>query len=165
MTAVVTTPVVPPLRPHRTDQAVPLPATMRPYRALPLPSLVTERTTACVYGLAVLDARGRLADRAVITTLGWAAGLCVHIRAAGALLTVHADPNGSCAITSQGYLRVPALVRHQTGLCAGDRVLLAAEPDQHRLIVVPPAALDAFLTQQCSGLSGGESAWAPAQQS
>jgi hypothetical protein len=123
---------------------------------LPLPSLVTERTAACVYGLAALDARGRLADHAVIMTMGWTAGLRVHIRAAAGLLAVYADPGGNCAITSQGHLRVPALIRHQTGLCAGDRVLLAAEPDQHRLIIVPPAALDLFLSQQYSNLLGGE---------
>ncbi|MBV9312301.1 MAG: AbrB/MazE/SpoVT family DNA-binding domain-containing protein [Pseudonocardia sp.] len=108
--------------------------------------------------MAALDARGRLADHAVITALGWTPGLRLHIRVTTRLLVVHADPEGDCAITRQGHLRVPALIRHQCGLGTGDRVLLAAEPDTGQLIIVPPAALDAFLTQQRSNLSGGESA-------
>jgi bifunctional DNA-binding transcriptional regulator/antitoxin component of YhaV-PrlF toxin-antitoxin module len=159
VSAAVTTPVVPPVARQRADHTVAAPAGMlRPRRTLPLPSLVTQRTTACVYGLAALDVHGRIADHAVITALGWTAGLRLDIRHAAGLIVVHADRDGDVAVTGQGHLRVPALIRHQAGLGAGDRVLLAAEPDQHRLIIVTPAALDVFLTQQCSNLSGGEPA-------
>jgi hypothetical protein len=85
-------------------------------------------------------------------TLDWSAGLRLHIReAAIGALTAAADPEGAYRITSQGHVRIPAPLRHRYGLGAGDRVLLAADPEQAQLVIYPPAILDALL-------SGGESA-------
>jgi hypothetical protein len=125
---------------------------------LPLPTLVPQRTTTCVYGLAALDVHGRLADRTIMQALGWSPGRRLHLREAAGLVVVQAHPDGEFQITRQGHLRLPALIRHRCGLAPGDRVLLAADPPQHSLIAYPPAALDTFLTQQCSELLGGESA-------
>jgi bifunctional DNA-binding transcriptional regulator/antitoxin component of YhaV-PrlF toxin-antitoxin module len=58
------------------------------------------------------------------------------------VLTVYIDLAGDYQVTGQGHLRLPAPLRHRCGLGAGDRVLLAADPDRSQLAVYPPAALD-----------------------
>ena len=50
-------------------------------------------------------------------------------------------------LTGQGYLRLPGTVRHWCGLVPGDRVLVAADPDQGLLVVHLPAALDTTVGQ------------------
>jgi hypothetical protein len=67
-------PVVPPLLPANDRTAVPrIVALVR--GPLPLPSLISRRTSTVVYGLSAIDDRGRVADRVVMRALGWSAGL------------------------------------------------------------------------------------------
>jgi hypothetical protein len=112
---------------------------------LPLPCLPPQRTSAVVYGAAAVDDRGRVADRVVLRALGWPAGHRLDIRESGGTLAVVPDPAGGHQITGQGYLRIPAEMRHCCGLITGDRVLLAADPDRSYLAIYPPAALDKAL--------------------
>jgi hypothetical protein len=122
---------------------------------LPLPSLISGRTSSLVYGLAALDDRGRVADRVVMRALSWSAGQRLTIQETGGVLTVHTDPNGDYQVTGQGHLRLPAPLRHRCRLAAGDRVLLAANPVRSRLTVYPPAALDHALAR-CADPAAGE---------
>lgn len=73
------------------------------------------------------------------------------------MLTVCPDRHGDCQVTGQGYLRLPAALRHRCGLVAGDRVLLAADVDRCRLVIYPPAVLDQALAQSANA-TGGERA-------
>ncbi|WP_281369059.1 hypothetical protein [Phytohabitans rumicis] len=41
------------------------------------------------------------------------------------------------AVTGLGHVRLPAVVRHRCDLAGGDRVLLAADRAQGRLVVHP----------------------------
>ena len=118
-----------------------------------------QRSAVYVYGLAALDDRGRLADRAIMRVLGWSAGLRLDIREAGSVLVVHACPDGEFQVTGQGHLRLPVLIRHRCALEPGDRVLLAADPGQRQLVIYPPAVLDDLTAQKhhSVGLAGGES--------
>jgi hypothetical protein len=111
-----------------------------------------------VYGLATIDCNGRVAETAVINALGWVPGTRLDIRETGGLVLVIASRHGAFSLAGQGYLRLPATVRHWCGLVPGDRVLLAAEPGQGRLVVHPPAALDAMITQFHASVLGGEAA-------
>jgi hypothetical protein len=122
---------------------------------LPMPDLSPPRTSAVVYGASAVDDRGRVADRFVIRALGWPAGHRLDIRESAGTLTVVPDPDGSYQVTGQGYLRIPAEIRHRCGLATGDRVLLAADPDRSHLAIYSPAALDRALGQQ-STRPGGE---------
>jgi hypothetical protein len=124
-------------------------------RRLPLPSLSTRHASSVVYGLAVVDCRGRVADRAVVMALGWVSGTRLNIRESRGLLVVRTDAHGVFSVTKQGYLRLPATVRHCCGLVPGDRVLLAADPRRDLLIVYPPAALDDLFAQRHAGLWDG----------
>ena len=151
-------PVVPPLLPHGGTTAG-SPGVVSLIRApLPLPSLISRRTSTVVYGLSALDDRGRVADRVVMRALGWSAGLRLDIHETAGVLTALTALDGPYQITTQGHLRLPAPLRHRCGLEAGDRVLLAAEPDRSRLAIYPPAALDTFLPQRSTDTAGGESA-------
>jgi len=125
---------------------------------LPLAQHPAARTSATVYGLAILDCRGRLADRAVLRALGWQAGTRLEIRATGGMLVIHADPLGRSRVTAAGHLRLPAPIRNRCGLSGGDRVLLAADPTRARLVLHPPAALDAMIEGCHPRELGGESA-------
>jgi hypothetical protein len=109
-----------------------------------------------VYGVAVVDCRGRVADRAVVTALGWMPGTRLDIRESNGLLIVRADAGGVFAVTGQGHLRLPAPVRRCCGLVSGDRVLLAAYPERDVVIVHPPAVLDGLLAACHAGLLGGD---------
>ena len=99
--------------------------TVRSPHPLPLAACCARRTSSPVYGLAAPDCHGRVADRLIIQTLGWSAGLRLHIgeAATGAFMAA-VDPEGAYRITGQGHVRIPAPLRHRYGLCAGDRVLL-----------------------------------------
>ncbi|MBC8091898.1 MAG: AbrB/MazE/SpoVT family DNA-binding domain-containing protein [Pseudonocardia sp.] len=59
------------------------------------------------------------------------------------LVVAHAS--GTSRITGDGYLRLPTGLRRRSQLVTGDRVVLAADPMARRLLVYPPAALDALL--------------------
>ncbi len=87
-------------------------------RRLPLARLIVQRSAVYVYGLAALDDRGRLADRTIMRTLGWSAGLRLDIREAGGVLVVHACPDGEFRVTGRGHLRLP--VGFQKSACAAD---------------------------------------------
>jgi hypothetical protein len=153
VSASVISSVVPPVLPRSGERVV---AGLAPVRgSLPLPVLISGRSSRLVYGLAAVDGRGRVADRVVMRALGWRAGLRLVIDESGGVLTVHADPDGAYQVTGQGYLRLPAALRHRCALVAGDRVLLAADADRSRLTIYPPAALDLALGQS-TGPAGGE---------
>ncbi|ROS32146.1 hypothetical protein [Amycolatopsis thermoflava] len=53
---------------------------------------------------------------------------------------------------------LPATLRHRCRLGPGDRVLLAADPEQDLLIVHPPAALDDLLAQRHTEALSGDPA-------
>lgn len=106
--------------------------------------------------MAVLDSRGRVADTGVLRALGWDTSIRLDIREQGGLLLVTRTPQGVFGLTRQGHLRLPAMVRRWCGLEAGDRVLLAADPAQERLVVHPPAAVDAMVGWLHGRVLGGD---------
>lgn len=71
----------------------------------------------------------------VINALGWVPGTRLDIRECGGLVLVTASRHGVFALSGQGYLRLPATVRHWCGLVLGDRVVLYADPAGGRLVV------------------------------
>lgn len=151
--SVIIGPVVPPvLSPHRpVAGGEPSPAR----RTVPLPTLIAQRTSPIVYGLAALDCHGRIADRTVMHALRWSAGLRLHVCEHQGVLTASPDPSGPVAVVRPGHFRLPAPLRHRCSLKTGDRVLLAADPAQSRLTIYPPATLDNLLPSPDT-TAGGE---------
>ncbi|MGH3624815.1 MAG: AbrB/MazE/SpoVT family DNA-binding domain-containing protein [Sciscionella sp.] len=127
--------------------------------ALPLSAFAVQpRTRSTVYGLAAVDNRGRIAERAVLRAMGWSAGMRLRWHERGGLVVVVADPRGGVAVTRQGHLQLPAAAQRACAVAAGDRVLVAAEPGEGVLIVHPVAALDAMLTRFHAVVLGGDPA-------
>ena len=120
------------------------------------PPCPPRRTSTVVYGLSAIDDRGRITDRVIVRALGWPAGLRLDICESDGILTVRAAPDGAYQVTAHGHLRLPAALRHRCSLAAGDRVLLAADPDRSRLAIYPPATLDTALAHQAPATVGGE---------
>ncbi|MEV0701019.1 AbrB/MazE/SpoVT family DNA-binding domain-containing protein [Saccharopolyspora sp. NPDC050389] len=108
--------------------------------------------------MAAVDARGRVADQAVLSALGWTPGTRLAIHETHGLLIIRTDPHGVFSITKQGHLRIPAPVRHCCGLWPGDRVLLAGEPSHGVLTVHPPTALDDMIAEFHARRLDGDSA-------
>jgi hypothetical protein len=101
--------------------------------AIPLPLAVPPDQPGAVYGLGRLDASGRVTDRAVLAALGWRAGDRLTLTASGGVMVARRDCDGVTTVPARPYLVIPAAVRQRCGLAAGDRVLLAAWPDQDTL--------------------------------
>jgi hypothetical protein len=125
---------------------------------MPVIPLVPARHRAWTYAVAAVDDRGRVAARPLLQILGCSPGMTVTVREQAGLLVAAADPAGASAVSPQGYLRLPAPVRHRHGLTPGSRVLLVADPDARRLVIHPPAALDAMLANCYTDAFGGDPA-------
>jgi hypothetical protein len=81
-------------------------------RSLPVARLGLLRVRSTVYGLATLDCNGRLAETTVVRALGWVLGTRLDIHKSSGLVLVVADLRGVFRLTGQGYVRLPATVRH-----------------------------------------------------
>ncbi len=112
---------------------------------LPMPALAAHAAGGMRYGLATVDLHGRVADRALLGTLGWIHGQRVTLTVVIESIRAVADPHGAVRIGSTGHLRLPAGLRRRCGLTTGDRVLLVVDHDTRVLVLHPPAALDALL--------------------
>ncbi|WP_344928116.1 AbrB/MazE/SpoVT family DNA-binding domain-containing protein [Saccharopolyspora gregorii] len=92
----------------------------------------------------------------MLRSLGWTAGQRLDIRAVEGSVMVACREDGVFFLTSQGHLRLPAVVRHWCALRPGQRVLLAAEPDHDALAVHTMPVLDSLLTEPHARMFGGE---------
>jgi hypothetical protein len=67
-----------------------------------------------VYGIARIDASGRICDRAIITALGWAGGDQLTLTAEAGVVTARRDPGGMVTCprcpTVSGSVTWPALM-------------------------------------------------------
>jgi len=95
---------------------------------MPLARPVRSVPQDVVYGLARIDASGRICERAVITALGWADGDRLTLTAEAGVVTVRRDPGGMVTLPASDYITIPAALRRRCGLEAGNQVLLAALP-------------------------------------
>ena len=124
-------------------------------RPMPVPPLRSGPVRDAVYGLAVLDRYGRLAERTALRALGWGPGQQLTLTLlAGSILATPCS-GSTVRVGNDGYLRLPVGVRRACRLVARDRVLLVTEPPAGRLLLHPPAALDALLDAHHTALLRG----------
>ncbi|MET3424831.1 bifunctional DNA-binding transcriptional regulator/antitoxin component of YhaV-PrlF toxin-antitoxin module [Actinoplanes tereljensis] len=103
-----------------------------------------------------MDRSGRLIAVEILAALGWRPGVRLDARARAGLVLVTADEQGTFVLRRRDELRLPATVRHWSGLTTGCRVLLVAEPESERLVIHPPAALGAMLREFHQEKLGGD---------
>jgi hypothetical protein len=111
-------------------------------RPLPLARPVRSVPQDVVYGLARIDASGRICERAVITALGWADGDRLTFTAEAGVVIARRDPGGMVTLPASAYITIPAALRRRCGLKAGDQVLLAALPGEDALAAYCLAVVD-----------------------
>lgn len=121
----------------------------------PVPELPFRTAPHLVYGLAVLDRYGRLAERAVLRALGWAPAQALSFAVVLRSVLVVPATEARSRIGADLYLRLPVGVSRACRLAAGDRVLLVADPTASRLLLHPPVALDALLAAHHTAMIGG----------
>jgi hypothetical protein len=133
-----------PLGPVIPSSGGPAVAQVRRGRPLPLarPVPVPAAPEDVVYGIGRIDASGRIADRAVISALGWHGGDRLTLTADAGVVTARRDPGGMITLPARAYIAVPAALRRRCGLRPGDRVLLAADPSAGTLTAYSLAVVD-----------------------
>ena len=140
MTALPLAPVIPSSAVPASRQRARSAAARRLPLAGPVP--VPSAPEGVVYGIARVDASGRVCERAVITALGWAGGDRLTFTAEAGVVTARRDPGGMVTLPASSYITIPASLRRRCGLEAGDQVLLAALPDQDVLTAYSLAVVD-----------------------
>lgn len=122
--------------------------------ALPMANLEPPRKSRAVYGIRAVDTNGRVADKSVLCALGWCPGDNLTWRVNGGLIVIARPGYGKRGVTKYGHLWLPAEQRRATRIRLGDRVLLAADPDQGLLVVYPPHVLDEMAARRFAEGSG-----------
>jgi hypothetical protein len=102
-------------------------------------------TADVVYGLGLIDASGRVADRTVTCALGWRGGDRLTLTACAGVVTARRDPDGLATLPPRHCITIPATLRYRCGLLPGDPVLLAAQPAEDTLTAYSLAVVDQAL--------------------
>lgn len=117
---------------------------------LPLPTTPSARPRPGFTGrfaVSVINDRARIAARAVTDHLGWQPGQHLHYRLSKHVVTITPDHTRSSrhTLSNYGHLRLPAAIRHATGITAGDALLLAAFPEDDLAVLLPLQAQEIVL--------------------
>ncbi|WP_153808985.1 hypothetical protein [Nocardia sp. SYP-A9097] len=117
--------------------------------AVPLPQL-REATAPTEPPLrittTVMNDRGRIATTTLIEEMGWPQRQPISITLHNQLIHIHTTPGDSNhRVDARRHILLPATIRTQARLHAGDRLLLVADPECEFLLVYPPAALSTLL--------------------
>lgn len=95
--------------------------------------------------MARLDWSGRLHQRALLQTLGWAAGDTLNLAVIDTAILISPSPTGLHTLGPNTELTIPATARRLSGIPEGARVLLAASPNQQLLVLHPESTITALL--------------------
>ena len=140
MTAPLIAPVIPSsARPSARGRRAAGAGRRLPVAAVPVPPAAPQDV---LYGFGRIDTAGRVADRAVISAVGWSGGDRLTLTAEAGVVTARRDPAGMAAMTAKPYIVIPAALRRRCGLEPGDQVLLAALPGQDILTAYCLAVVD-----------------------
>jgi len=107
-----------------------------------------------VYGMATLDG-GRVSERLITRLLGWEAGQSLDFSRIADVIVARRHPAGVFRIPANTLITIPAALRRWCGLSTGDRVLLAAAPEQGILLIHTMATLDRMVVSHHANLAGG----------
>jgi hypothetical protein len=114
----MTTPLIAPLIPPRARPGVREHGRPTPARHLPMAAALQVPAVPgdVVYGTGRIDETGRVADRAMIATLGWRAGDRLTLTATAGVVIARRDPAGMVTMPAKPCLVIPAAQRRRCGL-------------------------------------------------
>ncbi len=122
--------------------------------ALPLLDLgALVRDGSMVYGIATLDGGGRVSERLITRLMGWQPGQSLDFARMADVIVARRHPSGAFRVPGNTLVTIPAALRHWCGLSPGDRVLLAAAPEQGVLLIHTMAALDRMVVRHNAELA------------
>lgn len=109
------------------------------------------------YCLTVMDARGRLADRAPVRAMGWSPDDSLNGKVGAGFITIQRGEDGTCLVTAQGHLRILSSIRHLAELSAGLRLLVVVRRKEGVVILctmdLVESALAAFIDSDSGGVT------------
>jgi hypothetical protein len=114
MTAPLIAPLIPPrARPSGREHGRPATVRRPPVAAAPeIPAVPDD----VLYGFGRMDSSGRVADRAITSTLGWQPGDRLTVTAAAGVVIARRDPGGPVTMPAKPHLVIPAGLRRRCGL-------------------------------------------------
>ncbi len=107
------------------------------------------------YCLTVMDARGRLADRAPVRAMGWRPDDSLNGEVGEGFITIQRGEDRTCLVTEQGHLRVLSSIRHLAELSAGVRLLVVVRRKEGVVILCTMDLVESALAAFMDGDSGG----------
>jgi hypothetical protein len=110
-----------------------------------LPMAVRREGSHERWVMTAVDRDGRLADRSVPASLDWPPRRVLKMSVHEGALLVRSDSAGTCTVTKQGHLRLPAETRRLLRLEAGSRLLIAVCVKSEALISFPIPLLEEML--------------------
>ncbi len=143
----MTAPLIAPVIPSLTRPALRGCGSTGTARRLPIaaPPMVPAGPDDVHYGFGRIDSSGRVADRAIVSVLGWQPGDRLTLTAAAGVVIARRDPGGLGIMPAKPYVVIPAALRRRCGLRAGDRMLLAVCPGEDTLAAYSFAVVDQAL--------------------
>ena len=121
-----------------------------------LPKLPKRRSCANAYDYAAVDKCGRIVAPNAIAALGWQPGMLLSVSELGGLILFKGDGHTNSRLTRRGHLKVPFPIVRWYGLESGARMFVVAEPNDVRIVIHPPLAIDAMVAWAHGAAFGGE---------
>ncbi|WP_405166586.1 AbrB/MazE/SpoVT family DNA-binding domain-containing protein [Nocardia sp. NBC_01499] len=98
------------------------------------------------FAVSIINDRSRVCAPRVFEAMGWPSGTVVGFGWVGDVMTIGAVEWGRAVIDRRGHVRLPADMRRDAGIEAGDPVLLVAMPEEGLVAVLGPQALGRALS-------------------
>ncbi|MFI6166444.1 AbrB/MazE/SpoVT family DNA-binding domain-containing protein [Nocardia sp. NPDC051052] len=98
------------------------------------------------FAVSIINDRSRVCGPRVFEAMGWLAGTVVGFVCVGDVITIGAVEWGRSVIDRRGHVRLPAEMRRDAGIEAGDPVLLVAMPEEGLVVVLGPQVLGRALS-------------------
>jgi bifunctional DNA-binding transcriptional regulator/antitoxin component of YhaV-PrlF toxin-antitoxin module len=97
------------------------------------------------------DSSGRVTDHTLTDALGWSPGDRLTITSTAHAVLVHREPDGTVSLPVKSCITIPAALRRRHHIHTGDRLLLAATPEDDLLAIYPLATVQGALAGQQAG--------------
>lgn len=107
------------------------------------------------YCLTVMDARGRLADRAPVRAMGWSPDDSLNGKVGEGFIIIQRGEDRTCLVTAQGRLRVLSPIRLSAELSTGVRLLAVARRKEGVVILCTMDLVESALAAFIDSGSGG----------
>ncbi|WP_040865361.1 hypothetical protein [Nocardia exalbida] len=106
--------------------------------------------------VSIVNDRARLSGQRVFAAMGWPPGQPITYSTVGQIVAIRCAPPEKTrhAISPLGQIRLPAAVRHATGVAAGDHILLTAWPSASMVALIPSRIVLEALASTLTTMAG-----------